>query len=279
MNSLRRTISQTLMVVLLVFIFVMLSDMAFLDGRILTNSLLESLKSNNTAISVLLSALLLLAYLMQFLVQDTQTDLMKSQQKIMNAGYTPIIGIKSKEWGKQRSEDTDIDPYEANKYYLELANDGNSTARDLRLWIGVNYDYDDHDEYYTSTTVPLQRTDEGTWWPTDVGGALSEATDTSTEFVADPALDKMRKTLCGRSDKSIENENIDTVLESLYDCGVEEVALVFSIRYSTSTGEDQEIDIGVRREKLRTLESVGWTLYDTQEGSSDEIETVKQSAQ
>lgn len=279
MTTLSRTVSQTLLIVLLAFASVVLIDITLLDGGLLADNLLESAKSNNTAISVILSGLLLLAYLMQFLVQDTQTDLMKRQENIMSAGYTPIIGIKSKEWGKQRSEDTDIDPYEANKYYLKLVNDGNSTARDLRLWIGVAYDHECHDTYYTSTTVPLQRTDEGTWWPTNVGGALSESTETSTEFVAEPALDKMRKTLWGRSEEWIKNEDISSVLESLYDCGVEEVSLVFSIRYSTATGEDQEIDIGVRREKLRTLEDVGWTLYDTQEGSSSEIETVKQSAQ
>jgi hypothetical protein len=60
----------------------------------------------------------------------------------MQAGYTPILGGSSREWGSQRSEDDfdNIDQKEANRLYIKLSNSGNSTARNLRIWTGVDYD-------------------------------------------------------------------------------------------------------------------------------------------
>lgn len=278
MASTSKRISQGLLVAILALIFFSLIDFVIWGGEVLLNDILEYAKSRNTALSVLLSALLLIAYLMQYLIQDTQTDLASRQEKLMEAGYTPIVGVKSREWGKQRSDEADIETFEANKYYVQLVNNGNSAARDLRLWIGIEYDPNNNETYYSSTTVPLQRTDEGTWWPTDVGGALSESTDDGTEFVADPKLTKVKKGGLLSKDEEIEKIEIGQALKSMCESGVEEVSIALSIRYTTATGDDQEIKVGIYREKLATLADVGWTVYDTQESSSDEFEEIKESA-
>ncbi len=248
------------------------------DGSVFLNGVLEYADTHNTALSVLLSALLFTAYLMQYFIQNTQTDLASRQEQLMRAGYTPIVGVKDREWGKKRVDETDMATYEANKYYLQLVNNGNSAARDLRLWIGVAYDVpEDQEIYYASNAVPLQRTDEGTWWPTDVGGALSDTGDEATEFVARPRLVKMKMGGFLRNDSELGEEDIGDALESIHG-DVEEVSLAFSVKYTTTTGDDQEITIGVIREKLSKLEEVDWTLYDAQEASSDEYDEIKQNA-
>lgn len=136
---------------------------------------------------------------------------------------------------------------------------------------------DNQDIYYASNTVPLQRTDEGTWWPTDVGGALSETGNEATEFVAKPKLTKVELGGFLENVSELNEVDISDGLESIHE-DVEEVSLVFSVRYTTTTGDDQEIAIGVVREKLSKLEEVDWTLYDAQEASSEEYSKIKQKA-
>jgi hypothetical protein len=270
-----KRISQFLLIGVLLLIAASAVDFVFRDGAVFLNGLLDYADTHNTALSVLVSALLFAVYLMHYFIQDTQTELVSRQERLMRAGYTPIVGVKSREWGKERDDGTDIETFEANKHYLKLVNNGNSAARDLRLWIGVQYDSSD-EVYYASNSVPLQRTDEGTWWPTDVGGALSETGDEATEFVSSPKLVKMQQKGRFRRDSELGEVDIGDALESIHG-GPEEISLAFSVRYTTTTGEDQEIEIGVIREKLSILENVGWTLYDAQEVSSDEFEDVKQN--
>jgi hypothetical protein len=278
MGKISKRTSQALLIVILGLLILSIADFVFKDGSVFLNNVLDYAKTHNTALSVLLSALLFTVYLMQYFIQNTQTDLASRQERLMRAGYTPIVGVKDREWGKKREEGTDMETFEANKYYLQLMNNGNSAARNLRLWIGIAYDVPDNQEiYYSSNEVPLQRTDEGTWWPTDVGGALSETAGEATEFVARPKVVKMEGGWFLIDDSELEVVDIGDALQSIHG-SVEEVSLAFSVKYTTTTGDDQEITIGVIREKLSKLNEVGWTLYDAQEGSSDEFEEIKQKA-
>lgn len=278
MGKISKRTSQALLLAVLGLIVLSTGDFIFRDGSVFLNGVLDYADTHNTALSVLLSALLFTAYLMQYFIQNTQTELASRQERLMRAGYTPIVGVKDREWGKKRGEGADMETFEANKYYLQLANNGNSAARDLRLWIGIAYDVPDVQEcYFASNAVPLQRTDEGTWWPTDVGGALSETGSETTEFVANPKMMKMEIGGFLRSDSEIGEIDIGDALQSIHG-DVEEVSLAFSVKYTTTTGDDQEITIGVIREKLSKLEEVGWTLYDAQEGSGEEFEEIKQKA-
>ncbi|WP_257627811.1 hypothetical protein [Haloplanus salinarum] len=211
---------------------------------------------------------------MQYLVQDIQADIASQQSELMSAGYTPIVGVVSRKWGKQRDDDMDIETPEANKYYLELANNGNSAARDLELWIGVYYRFNRSKTYFSSNSVPLKRTQEGTWWPTDVGGALSESEGT-TEFVAEPKLRKIEKSSLLKRSKEIDETEIGEALKTIYNDGVNEVSVVFSVTYKTATGENQEIEVGAYQEKLSRLENHDWKLYYAQESTIkfDEIKS------
>jgi hypothetical protein len=124
-----------------------------------------------------------------------------------------------------------------------------------------------------SNTIPLQRTDEGTWWPAEEGSALSETADEGTEFVVEPELRKVKKR-CLRKDRELDKLPIGKALEFIAD-DTEEVSLAFSLKYQTATGEEQEMKIDVFREKISRLEDVGWTLYDAQEADIGEFEEVK----
>jgi hypothetical protein len=278
MAKISKRTSQALLIVILGLIALSAGDFIFRDGSVFLNGVLDYADTHNTALTVLLSALLFTVYLMQYFIQNTQTDLISRQERLMRAGYTPIVGVKDREWGKKRGEGTDMETFEANKYYLQLVNNGNSAARNLRLWIGIAYDAPgDQDNYYASNAVPLQRTDEGTWWPTDVGGALSEIGGEATEFVARPKVVKMEIGGFLRRDSELSEVDIGDALQSIHG-DVEKVSLAFSVKYTTTTGDDQEITIGVIREKLSKLEGVDWTLYDAQEGSGSEFEEIKQRA-
>lgn len=278
MTTKTKKISQGLLVGMLTLLFSTLVDYTFFGGDVFLNEILGFADTHSTALSVILTGLLLMAYLMQYLVQDTQAELAKRQEKLMQAGYTPIVGVKSRTWGKERWDDeTDLDPFKANKYFLELVNTGNSTARDLRLWIGVDYETDCESSYYASNSVPLKRTEEGEWWPTDVGGALSE-TDGSTEFLAEPKLKEMEPTCFLKDDKQVSETAIDDALEEISERGVEEISIALSVQFTTATADTREINIGVYREQLSKLEEVDWTLYDAQKSSSEEFDEIKQTA-
>lgn len=116
MSTISRRVSQALLVVILGLIVLSAGDFILRDGSVFLNSILQYADTHSTALSVLLSALLFTVYLMQYFIQNTQTELVSRQEKLMRAGYTPIVGVKDRKWGKKKVDETDIDTFEANKY-------------------------------------------------------------------------------------------------------------------------------------------------------------------
>ncbi|WP_152423123.1 hypothetical protein [Natrinema versiforme] len=265
-----RTISQILLFVVIASISVFIVDHVVLSGEILSNNELDFADKNDSVLSVLISGFLLIAYLMQYLVQDSQHELMSRQESIMNAGYTPILGVTSSEWGNERNDNIDLEPHEANKYYMNIMNSGNSTARDLRLKTEIGSCAEPADITFYSHSVPLQRTSEGTWWPTDVGGALSESHNEPTEFYASPKVRKIEKTGLLKRDKEIREVHIHTALQAIEKSdnnsatGTNEVKITIYVKYKTATGSKQEIKICELKEMVSNLGVNDYHLYKYQ---------------
>lgn len=272
MANIRKRASWLLLGTIVIFFLVSLIDLQFYSGELLINGILSYTKENEVPLSIIISALLLVAYLMQYFIQETQAELASRQEKLMEAGFTPIIGITKREWGKNRRDDTDMDTREANKIYLDMVNYGNSTAKNLRLWVGIDYDDGPSDRYFASTPVNLQRTEEGTWWPTDVGGALSNEAESSTEFSASPKLQEVKKSGFLKRREEAEDILIEEALEDLKSEGIEEVTLLLELRYETTTGEEQSVNLALYQAKLAQLEDSDWQLYSAQELGMEKLE-------
>lgn len=274
MVDINKGISQVLLLGVFGTIVASIIDITLIGGGLFVNSTLDLFSNNKNSLSIIVSIMLLTAYLMQYLIQNRQADLSEQQENLMRSGFTPILGVTEREWGSEKTEDNDIQHQDANKVFADLVNNGNSAARDLRLWTGVKYDTNPSaDIYYTSHSTPFQRTEEGTWWPTDRGGALSDSDDESVEFVASPKLKKMSSNYL-KSDKLSAIDDIGDVIEEIGNYN-DEITIVFSIKYQTATGDEQEITVGAYREKIRQLQSQEWELEGIHELSPEDYEDVK----
>jgi len=156
----------------------------------------------------------------------------------MKAGYTPILGVTKQEFGFGRNNKS-TNSVEGNKLYLDIVNNGNSTARDLRIWFGISYNGSRFSKPVRSNEVTLTREEEGSWWPTDTGGALSSSQDSATTFVCDPKLK------CHTYD--IRKSNLEIwlhdALSKLEENEIEEFRLAVVLRYKTPVGNEEEVPL------------------------------------
>lgn len=260
-----------------VAIIVVIIDESTTDGSNLVQPVLSFAKENEAALTVILSGLLLFAYLMQYQNQRIQRNIMDRQVKLMRAGYTPILGVSNRKWGAEKVETgEDQDQKQANRLFLDLSNTGNSTAQDLRLWTALWYEpTDELNHHYRPKTTPLRRTSDPSWWHSDEGGALAQKEDSTTEFKADP---KINKTNCTWYNINQEEDPIylHAALEELEEAGVVDVEIVFILKYTATTGAEEEIHLGAYEANLPGLKSDNMRVYRSQENKEERVENIKQ---
>ncbi|MEZ3162311.1 hypothetical protein ABNG03_10125 [Halorubrum sp. RMP-47] len=274
MADVNRRLSLTLLLGVFGTIVASILDVTLFGSTLFVDSTLDFFSNKKDSLSVIVSTLLLTTYLMQYLIQSRQADLSERQEKLMRSGFTPILGVTEREWGSERDDENNIQHQKANKVYVNLVNNGNSAARNLRLWTGVKYDLDCcSNTYYSSHTVPLTRTEEGTWWPTDQGGAISESDNGSVEFKASPKLKEMNSNTL-RSDDVVGTNHIGDVLKDIGSDN-EQVSIILAIKYQTATGDEQEITIGGYREKINQFRSKDWKLEGAHELGPEDYEELK----
>ncbi|GGO03026.1 hypothetical protein GCM10009030_38260 [Haloarcula pellucida] len=196
----------------------------------------------------------------------------------MRAGYTPILGVSSREWGAERAEAGD-DPGQdkANRLFLDLSNSGNSTARDLRLWTGLSYkSTKDLDYDYCPYSSPLRRTSDASWWHSDEGGALAQTEDNSVEFKTDPKVQRVEN---GRLKFNPARKEVflHTALESLEEAGVKNIEIAQVLKYTATTGSEEEIYLGAYEADLSNLKSHDMWLYRAQENKEERVEKIREN--
>lgn len=193
----------------------------------------------------------------------------------MQAGYTPILGGSMREWGSQRDGDAnDIDDREANRLYLDLTNSGNTAARNLRIWSGIDYETSaelEHD--YHPAIVPLRRTSNTSWWQVDQGGAIAPQHHETTEFQANPKLKRIKKGFRLFDDESTLT-HLHTAFEQLEEAGIGRVEVGFVLKYTSTTGAEEMISIGAYEADLANLEGRGMRIHYAQENKEEKAKEI-----
>lgn len=257
------------------------TDQLLLNGRYLVNPVMTFANANQQALSVIFSGMLVFAYLMQYQNQRSQRKIMDTQIQLMSAGYTPIVGVSDREWGAQREDRENIDELDtedANRLFLGLSNTGNSTARNLQVWIGIDYnDSEELGNLYRSYCTSLRRTSNTSWWHTDKGGALASTPDETTIFQADLQLSKEKKRWF-RKNKSQGRIPIHIALEDLEENGIETAEIALILQYTTTTNQEEEIELGAFEVDLPSLKEDDMWLYRAMEMKEEDVDRIKQES-
>lgn len=289
LRSVKRFIAAYLLPAIgLIVLVAILIDVARFDSRLFVQDTLNFARENEVSLSVIISALLLFAYLLQFQSQYFQRKIMSRQETLMNAGYTPILGVTSQEFGQEREVDTNK-PEDMNRFYADIVNNGNSTARNLRMWFGISYNGSPLKRpLVRSTEVTLTREQEGTWWPRNIGGALSHSPDSPTTFICDPKV-KYKKKIDPQGRQWLtklftnpilnpcyeyERVPVHEALEELSSQNIDEFRLALVLRYNTTVGNEDEIPItGYKADPSKIGDN--YLLYSSQEHSKEVKKYIK----
>lgn len=269
-----------LSIVAAVSAIIVVFDKALTGGSIILQPILDFAAANRNTLSVIISALLLFAYLMQYQNHRIQRQIMARQVKLMRAGYTPILGVSSRSWGVEKEDNPiDIDQEEANRLFLMLSNSGNSTGRDLRIWTGIVYDASPELEFkYSSEEAPLRRTSDTAWWHSDQGGALAPTEDNKPiEFQVDPVINEVEQGLLKFRRESNINP-LHSALEKLEEAGVKEVDIGFVLKYTSTTGAEEEIYLGAYEADLSNLKHDDMQIYRAQENKEEDVKSIQEKA-
>lgn len=254
----------------LIFLTAIAIDLAVYAGEQFVNGVTSWASTNDGLASLILSAGLLFAYLLQFRTQDRQRILMNQQKHIMDAGYTPLIGVT-----QQTIEDQSTDPETSETESLELTvvNRGNSLATDLQLHFLISYDTDN--QRYTNHSDPLRRTENGVWWSSGSGGSISPEED-EVEFSI-PA--RVTDTKHGRSEPVDIADVIDDIFET--EDEIDEIEIATQLHYKDAKGNQKEIDLTIYTIKssngdadLKLSSAANERAVRNSKGS-DKVDTIK----
>ncbi|WP_162562391.1 hypothetical protein [Salinigranum rubrum] len=185
----------------------------------------EVLQAISIVVSILLTGALIVLYRDLSVIQGDQV-------KIMEASYTPIVGITGWEIAPDVLEDDPPEPFD--RLRLTLSNQGNSLACDLRVMFAIAYDAEKLPFEVCSKEVPVNRVKDQFWWHSDMGGVLPEDT-TEVDFYTTP-------TFLLLNEDGEEMIRFDEVVEKLAKADVEEARLALSLRYQNAAGDEAEID-------------------------------------
>jgi hypothetical protein len=216
----------------IVFLIILGADLLLASGDWFVNGVKTWASMNNGLASLILSANLLFAYLLQFRTQDRQRVLMDQQKQIMDAGYTPLIGVLQQ---KIENHSSDQKFPEAESLDLTIVNRGNSLATDLELQFLISYDTED--QRYTNYSGSLRRTEGGVWWSSGSGGSISPEED-EVEFTTPVKVADTERP----QDAPIDVANaIDNIFDSEKDLDSIEVAT--QLRYKDAKNNQEEVDL------------------------------------
>lgn len=195
-------------ILIILLIGAVLVDNLFNSGNLFFNRLESWSNTNEGFASILLSALLLAAYVLQFRSNDRQRVLMEQQKDIMIAGYTPVIGVLNQEVKDYTDDDTkQVD----EELLLEIVNRGNSLAQDLAIRFEI--EHEGRKSLFDSNSVPLIRVEQGTWWTSGSGGTLSHEEE-KTRFTAEVSLNTKQGedlSITEAAEKLFQEENDDKI--------------------------------------------------------------------
>lgn len=254
----------------IIFLAAVAIDLSVYAGEQFVNGVTSWASTNDGLASIILSAGLLFAYLLQFRTQDRQRVLMNQQKQIMDAGYTPLIGVT-----QQTLEDHSSNPEisETESLQLTIVNRGNSLATDLQLHFLISYDTDN--QRYTNHSGPLRRTEDGVWWRSGSGGSISPEEDevefsipaavTDTEYSQDEPIDIA--------------DAIDDIFESEGD--IDEIEIATQLHYKDAKGNKKEIDLTIYTIKSSNgdadlkLSSAANERAVRNSKESDKVDTIK----
>jgi len=157
--------------IVLLTVIVAVGIEVFHPKQLFLNSLFRWARSNTGTASLILTISLIFAYLLQFQTSMKQQRLMKQQKDIMNAGYTPLVGVT----------DHSVEPWESfsgppsERLVLSLTNRGNSVAKGLQVKFDIVYE---GNQQYASYSKPLRRLNEHNQGRNFEGGVISHTEET-----------------------------------------------------------------------------------------------------
>lgn len=218
----------------IIFLTAVAIDLRAYAGNTFVNGVANWASNNDGLAPIILSAGLLFAYLLQFRTQDRQRVLMNQQKQIMDAGYTPLIGVT-----QQTLKDHSSNPKtpETESLQLTIVNRGNSLATDLQLHFLISYDTDN--QRYTNHSGPIRRTEDGEWWSSGSGGSISPEED-EVEFSIPAEVTDTEHS----QDESVDiADAIDDIFDSEDD--VDEIEIATQLHYKDAKGNKKEIDLTI----------------------------------
>lgn len=218
----------------ILFLVAVAIDLGFYSGDTFVNGIKIWASNNNGLASLILSASLLYAYLLQFRTQDRQRVLMNQQKEIMDAGYTPLVGVT-----EQNVNDRTSSPEvpETESVELTVVNRGNSLATDLELHFLISYET--NNQRYTDHSSPLRRTEDGVWWHAGSGGSISPE-EPEVEF-STPA--RVTDTEYDQDEPVDISDAIDRIFDSKDD--VDQIRIATQLHYKDAKANEKEIDLTI----------------------------------
>lgn len=243
-------------------ILMVLIDAVEYSGNLFTNDLVGYAGENEAALSVIVSALLFYGYILQYRTSDRQRKIMETQTDLMDAGYTPIVGIMDRDFSDG-----------GNTANLSLINRGNSLARDLHVETIIAYEEPDQIEnHYLTYRSPVRRSSETTWWKPDQGILLNEGEGISEEDGAVKAsADLKLKSTAPEEDDEILSE----ALNSLHSDGVDTVKIALVLTFKNAKMDESEIPFYTAECKLDRLERSDMDISRAMEIEDDDLREIK----
>lgn len=216
-------------------------DIVLLNSNILIGPALSSVSGNENAARVIVSVLLLFAYLLQYRTQSQQRKIMERQEELMEGEYFPVVQFHQLEGENEIKIDGNT--ISGGFITLMLSNSGNSIAKDLRLKFHPKLSGSSDEIELSENTMPLKKKEESTRATITDGGVIPTGVE-QEEYRCHVEV--------GYEEDTITFEGLWHYIEEL-DEDDSELEIRFEILFENAVGETGSLAIGGRRKEVSSI--------------------------
>lgn len=241
-------------------------DFYLYSGSVFVSQTITYAGENQGALSVIFTGLLFYGYILQYRTSDRQREIMENQTDLMDAGYTPIVGIKDRSF-KDGGDEID----------LILANKGNSLARDLRVETVIAYETPQRADgnhrvevsHYKTNTTPIERGGTTKWWKPDSGVMIGEGEGIEDDLYFSANLK------VGSAAIEEDDEFLSKALDSLYEDGVDTVQIALVLKFRNAKMDESELPFYTTECNLDRLSNSNMNISRGMESEADDLREIR----